>query len=176
VRFRRHLMRYPVEFRFEPMTEEHRQAVVGIFNDYVANSFAAYPDTPVPLGFFDKMLEMAEGYCAIVATGDDGRVIGYGMLRPYHFASTLKRTAELTYFLKSDCTRQGVGKAMLDFLVREAKRLGIDNLTASVSSLNPASIAFHLKNGFVECGRFSRVGRKFDQDFDVLWFQRRLCD
>lgn len=165
-----------MEYRFEPMTEEHREAVVGIFNDYVANSFAAYPDTPVPPGFFDKMLEMAKGYCAIVAKGGDGQVIGYGMLRPYHFAGTLKRTAELTYFLKADCTRRGVGKAILDLLIQEAGRLGIDNLVASVSSLNPASIAFHGKNGFVECGRFSKVGRKFGRDFDVIWFQRRLAD
>jgi phosphinothricin acetyltransferase len=165
-----------VEYRFEPMTEEHREAVVGIFNDYVTSSFAAYPETPVPLAFFDRMLEMVKGYCAIVAKGDDGTVVGYGMLRPYHFASTLKRTAELTYFLKANCTRHGIGKAILDLLIGEARRLGIDNLTASVSSLNPASIAFHLKNGFVECGRFSKVGRKFDQDFDVIWFQRRLAD
>jgi L-amino acid N-acyltransferase YncA len=163
-----------VEYRFEPMTEEHREAVVAIFNNYVTSSFAAYPDAPVPLGFFDKMLEMVKGYCAVVAVGDDGLVIGYGMLRPYHFASTLKRTAELTYFLKADCTRQGVGTAMLDFLIGEAKRLGIDNLTASVSSLNPASITFHLKNGFMECGRVRNAGTKLGRDFDVVLFQKRL--
>lgn len=165
-----------MEYRLEPMTEEHCEAVVAIFNDYVTTGFAAYPDTPVPLGFFDRMLEMAKGYCAIVATSGDGQVIGFGLLRPHHGAGTLKRTAELTYFLRPDCTRQGVGKAILDFLVAEARRLGVDNLLASVSSLNPASIAFHLQNGFHECGRFLTAGRKFDQDFDVLWFQRRLAD
>jgi L-amino acid N-acyltransferase YncA len=115
-----------------------------------------------------------KGYCAIVVRCEAGEVVGYGMLRPYHFASTLKRTAELTYFLKPEYTRQGIGKAMLDFLIVEANRLGIDNLTASVSSLNPTSITFHLKHGFHECGRFCRVGTKFGQDFDLIWFQRHL--
>jgi L-amino acid N-acyltransferase YncA len=163
-------------YRFVPMGEEHREAVVAIFNHYVANSFAAYPDAPVPLAFFDRMMEVAKGYCAVVAEGEDGQVMGYGMLRPYHFASTLKRTSELTYFLKHEYTHQGIGNALLAFLVSEAQKLGVDNLTASVSSLNPASIAFHIKNGFHECGRFRRVGTKFGQDFDVIWFQRHLAD
>ena len=124
----------------------------------------------------DKMMEMAKGYCAIVVKNSDGRVIGYALLRPHHFANTCKRTSELTYFLLPEYTRQGIGKAILDHLIGEAKRLGIDNLTASVSSLNEVSIAFHRKNGFHECGCIRQVGRKFGQDFDVIWFQRRLTD
>lgn len=163
-----------MHYRFEPMTVDHREAVMGIYNHHVANSFAAFPDTPMPLGFFDKMMEMVKGYCAIVVKSDDGQVIGYGCLRPHHFANTCKRTSELTYFLMPEYTRQGIGTAILNFLIEEAKRLGIDNLTASISSLNTASIAFHRKNGFRECGCIERVGRKFGQDFDVVWLQRHL--
>jgi L-amino acid N-acyltransferase YncA len=164
-----------MNYRLEPMTGDHRQSVIGIFNHYVAHSFAAYPDTPVPLGFFDKMLELAKGYCAVVVQGDDGQVAGFGLLRPYHFASTLKGTAELTYFLAPGHTRRGLGTAMLNHLIAAARQLGIDNLTADVCSLNAASVAFHLKNGFHECGRVRRAGRKFDREFDVVWFQRRLA-
>jgi len=56
----------------------------------------------------------------------------------------------------------------------EAILRGIDLLVASISSMNEASIAFHRKNGFRECGRFERAGRKNDQDFDIVWMQRRL--
>ncbi len=161
---------------FEPMTNDHREAVMGIYNHHVVNGFAAFPDTPMPPAFFDKMMEMAKGYCAIVVKNSDGRVIGYALLRPHHFANTCKRTSELTYFLLPEYTRQGIGKAILGHLMGEAKRLGIDNLTASVSSMNEVSIAFHRKNGFHECGCIRQVGRKFDQDFDVIWFQRRLAD
>ena len=44
---------------------------------------------------------------------------------------------------------------------------------ASISSMNEASIAFHRKNGFRECGRFERAGRKNDQDFDIEYHVRR---
>ena len=162
-------------YHFVPMAGKHREAVMGIFNHYVANTVAEFPDAPLPSAFFDRMMEMVKGYSAIVAQSGDEEVIGFGMLRPFHFVSTFRRTAELTYFLKPECTRRGIGKAMLNFFVEEARRLGIDNVMASVSSLNPASIAFHLKNGFHECGRFCRVGTKFGLDFDMLWFQRRLA-
>ena len=57
----------------------------------------------------------------------------------------------------------------------EAGVKGIDSLLAAISSHNQASINFHLQNGFKECGRFLRVGRKFGQDFDVVWMQRLLA-
>jgi L-amino acid N-acyltransferase YncA len=161
-------------YHFEPLTAAHREAVMSIYNHHVANSFAAFPDQPMPPVFFDKMMEMTKGYCAIVVKGEDGQVIGYAMLRPHHFANTCKRTSEVTYFLLPESTRQGIGKAVLDYLIEQAKRLGINNLTASVSSLNTASMAFHRKNGFRECGCIRRVGRKFGQDFDMVWFQRQL--
>jgi L-amino acid N-acyltransferase YncA len=31
-----------------------------------------------------------------------------------------------------------------------------------------------LKNGFRECGRFLKIGRKFGEDFDAVWLQKRL--
>jgi hypothetical protein len=32
-----------------------RKPVIAIFNHYVTTGFAAYPDTPVPFGFFDLL-------------------------------------------------------------------------------------------------------------------------
>jgi len=60
----------------------------------------------------------------------------------------------------------------LNVLIKEAKRKGFDTLLASISSLNEISLNFHLKNGFTECGRFKRIGKKFGQDFDEVWMQR----
>jgi L-amino acid N-acyltransferase YncA len=58
-----------MHYRFEPMTVDHREAVMGIYNHHVANSFAAFPDTPMPLDFFDKMMEMVKGCGCIRRVG-----------------------------------------------------------------------------------------------------------
>jgi L-amino acid N-acyltransferase YncA len=100
--------------------------------------------------------------------------VGFGFMRAHHFADSFQRTAEVTYFILPENTRKGLGTAMLDLFVGEAKQRGIDSLLASISSRNEESIRFHLKNGFQECGRFIRVGRKFGEDFDVVWMQKQL--
>jgi len=156
------------------MADCHGPAVIDIFNYFVQHSFAAYPDQPVPHEFFGRFQQMTQGYPAFIATVDSGRVIGFGFLRPFHPASTLRRTAEVTYFIVPEYTKRGIGTEWLKRLIEEAITRGIDSLVASISSRNEESIAFHRKNGFRECGRFERAGRKNEQDFDIVWMQRRL--
>jgi phosphinothricin acetyltransferase len=63
---------------------------------------------------------------------------------------------------------------MLAHFVREARALGIDNLLASVSSLNEQSLRFRAKAGFQRCGELPAVGRKSGCDFGLVWFQKRI--
>jgi len=162
-------------YSFEKMSENHRRAVIDILNYFIRQSYAAYPEESVDYHFFDRFLEMSRGYPALVIKAGDHQVVGFGFMRPHHFADSFKRAAELTYFILPGNTRKGLGTAMLDLFVREAGQRGIDALLASISSRNEESIRFHLKNGFQECGRFIRVGRKFGEDFDVVWMQKHLA-
>jgi L-amino acid N-acyltransferase YncA len=47
-------------------------------------------------------------------------------------------------------------------------------LLARISSLNEESIHFHRNNDFTECGRFRKIGRKKDREFDVVYMQKML--
>lgn len=96
------------------------------------------------------------------------------MLRTHNPMPTFSRTAEVTYFIHPDYTGKGLGKKLLGFLEKGAVEKGITNILANISSLNPRSIDFHKKNGFVECGRFKNVGRKKGQLFDTVWMQKVL--
>ena len=78
------------------------------------------------------------------------------------------------YFLKPDHTRKGLGARILNEFTHQAQSMGADTLLACISSLNLASIRFHQKQGFKECGRLARIGRKFEQDFDVVWMQKQM--
>ncbi|MDQ7821633.1 MAG: N-acetyltransferase family protein [Candidatus Eremiobacteraeota bacterium] len=163
-----------MEFTFEPLSEKNRKAVIDIFNYFVEESFAAYPEHRVDYDFFDVFLKMSEVYPGIAICDDIGATVGFALLRPYHPASTFTRTAEIGYFILPSFTGKGAGTKALHYLVREAEALGVDTIVASISSRNEESIRFHLKNGFTECGRLRRVGRKFGEDFDVVWMQKRI--
>lgn len=160
-----------------PLAEEHRDAAVAIFNHYVSHGFAAFNEEPVGDEFYARLLGAAAGgYPALAAIAVDGAVAGFALLRPIHPAPTLRRAAEVTYFLHPDHTGRGAGTAILARFEAEARALGADSLLAKVSSLNPGSLRFHRRHGFRECGRFRAVGRKHGREFDLVWLQKRLAE
>ncbi|HUS76626.1 MAG TPA: GNAT family N-acetyltransferase [Methanothrix sp.] len=163
-----------MQFTIEPVRKEDGKAIIDIFNHYVENSFAAYPEDPVPYEFFDFFLNMSEGYPFLVARDDEANVMGFAMLRPHSPMPVFSRTAETTCFIAPERTGKGMGKAMQERLLREAKEMGISSILAGISSLNSASLAFHKKRGFQECGRLLKIGRKWGQDFDVVWMQKMI--
>ena len=161
-------------YRFEKMVDQHRGSVIDIFNYYIANSFAAYPEESVSYEFFDRFLDMARGYPAVVIKEDAETIVGFVFLHAYRPGRTFCRTAEITYFILPDHTGKGIGTKVLGQLVSAAKEQGIDTLLANISSRNDESLRFHRKSGFVECGRFRQIGKKFGEDFDVVWMQLML--
>ncbi len=163
-----------MEYSIRPISSEDREAVMDIFNNYVENSFAAYPDKKLPYQAFELFLQMSNGFPSGCITDQNGKVVGFGMLRAHNPMPAFARTAEVTYFIHPDYTGKGFGKMLLDFLERGASEKNITNILANISSLNPGSVRFHQMNGFVECGRFKNIGMKNGQEFDTVWMQKKL--
>jgi len=163
-----------MEYVITPLSKDDRKSVIDIFNDYVENTFAAYPENKFPYQAFDMFLQMSHGLPTGAIKNESGSVVGFGMLRLHNPMPTFSQTVEVTYFIHPEHTGKGLGKMLLDFLEKGAIEKGITNILASISSLNSGSIRFHQKNGFLECGRFVQVGKKKGQVFDIVWMQKKL--
>jgi phosphinothricin acetyltransferase len=163
-----------MDYSFEDMSDKHREAVVDIYNHFVENSFAAYPDQPFGYEIFDYFSNMSEGYPAVVVKDGQGMVVGFAFMSPFHSVGTFRRTAVISYFILPEHTRKGVGREILNRFESGCRDLGVELILAHVSSLNEDSLMFHRANGFEESGRLRGVGTKFGKDFDVVWFQKRL--
>lgn len=162
----------PRGYQVRKAEERDREAVIGIFNHYVTTSFAAYPENPVPPGFFSVMREGAHAFDIIEREGD---VVGFGLLKPFLPFTTFARTATVTTFISPPYRHQGYGTVLLEVMTREAIKRGIVMLLASISSKNTESLTFHKKHGFFECGRMYEIGSKFNELFDVVWMQKDLA-
>jgi phosphinothricin acetyltransferase len=160
--------------QIRPVAEDDWETVARIFNLYVERTFAAYPDEPVESSFFRDRHEANVDYPFVVAELERA-VVGFAYLAPFHAAATMRRSATVTYFLDPDHTGMGIGSRLLSRLLEEGRNLGVDNVMAHVSSLNEASIRFHLQHGFTECGRFVGVGSKRGRPFDMVWLQRTIA-
>lgn len=163
-----------MEYDFFPLSSSDREEVIDIFNYYIENSFAAYPERRVPYEFFDLFLQATAGYPTAIAKNKSKTVLGFGMLRPHSPLPTLAGTAEISYFVRPGCTGKGIGSSMLEYLLGEAREKRLHCILASISSFNEGSIRFHSQHGFFECGRFREVGIKHGNFFDIVWMQKLL--
>jgi len=122
------------EIVFDAAIEKYRNEVMDIFNYYVDNSFAAYPERKLPEKLFDMFLETAKKYPVyVIKIKDTDIVAGFCLLRAYNPFSSFNETAEISYFIDKDYVGQGIGKKALQILEQDAKRLNIKTILADIS-------------------------------------------
>lgn len=165
------------ECKILPLGKKDSESVLEIFNYYVENTFAAYPDKKVPTQVFDAFLGMSEGYPTGKIVLENDSFAGFGMLRPYYNShGAFSHVAEVTYFIHREYTGKGLGTSLLEYLESEGRKRGVTLLLASISSRNFGSINFHAQNGFRKCGHFEGVVKKNGLTFDMVWMQKAVND
>lgn len=97
-----------------------RDDIVSIFNYYVENGFAAYPDKPLDDRLFDFLKTIIYGDAFFVLETAEKKVIGFGFLKKYHPYPAFNRTAEAGYFILPEYTGRGLGARLLDILEKSA--------------------------------------------------------
>lgn len=157
-----------------PWREGRRQDVPGVtavYNHFIETSMATYLEEPVDETWAEQFMARARVFYVLEK---DTEILGFASLNPYREMPAYDITATLTYFILPQATGQGLGTQILNRMERDARRLGIKQLLAHISSENPQSLAFHARRGFTECGRFHRIGKKWRRPFDVVWVQKSL--
>jgi phosphinothricin acetyltransferase len=81
--------------------------------------------------------------------------------------------AEVSIYITEAARGQGVGKALLQALVKESEYQSIWMLQTGIFPENVASIALHKSCGFREVGRRERLGQMDGVWRDVLLMERR---
>jgi phosphinothricin acetyltransferase len=81
---------------------------------------------------------------------------------------------EHSVYVASAARGKGVGRALVETLVRSADAAGIWTIQTNVFPENAASFALHEKLGFRVVGRRERIARLDDVWRDTLLLERRL--
>lgn len=157
-----------------PFGDKYAEDVMEIFNYYIMNSFAAFPENPLPAAAFSMLKSMTQNFPAYAVVDENEKCAGFGFLKAYNPMPAFRNTAAITYFIHHEYTGKGTGRMLLSRLESDAVKNGIKTILAEISSENPGSINFHEQNGFSECGRFKGIGMKKGKVFDVIWMQKVL--
>ena len=120
------------------------------------------------------MSEHQGTYPVVVAVDEGGLVVGFGSLSTYRDRPSYATTVENSVYVDADHRGEGIGRALLDELVRLADLHGFHSVIARVGGDNTASIALHEACGFESVGVEREIGRKFNRWLDVAVLQRML--
>jgi L-amino acid N-acyltransferase len=156
---------------------ERRDAaeIRAIYNAEVAESTVTFDMVPRTLDDQVAWLdEHAGGHPAVVAVDPDGAVIGFGSLSPYKDRPAYAPTVEDSVYVHRDHRGLGLGRALLEELVRLGRDHGFHSLIARIVGGHDTSIALHESCGFELVGVEREVGRKFNTWLDVVELQRLL--
>lgn len=161
-----------------PATEADLPTINAIYNHYVAISTTNYDIEPLSM---DERRRWFAGRAAIhpvivVCATVEGaeKIVGWGSLNVFRAKPGYRFAVENSVYVHPDHQRQGIGSAIIDHQIRQAKELGLHAIVAGIDSEQTASIALHAKHGFKEVGRFPEIGRKFDRWLDAIFMQRLI--
>ncbi len=162
-------------FDIRPAGDGDLPGIYAIFEDAVRNSTAIWIDDPGTVQ--DRrawlLLRQSQNYPVLVAV-EDGTVLGYGSFGDFRPYQGFRGTVEHSLYVAPAAQRRGVGRALLEALITEARDRGKRILVAAVDSGNTPSLALHRAFGFTETGRMPGVGEKFGRTLDMVLLQRAL--
>lgn len=106
----------------------------------------------------------------------EGAVAGYAYAGPYRIRPAYRLTVENSVYVDDAFLRRGVGRALLEELIRLCTRLGRREMVAVIGdSANAASVGLHAAAGFRHVGTLTGVGHKFGRWLDTVIMQRPLA-
>jgi len=153
---------------------EDAEAVRVIYNLEVTTTTVTFDLVPRSLDDQRAWLAAHAGaHPAMVAVVGD-EVVGFGSLSPYRDRPAYATTVEDSVYVHRDWRGEGVGRRLLEELVRLAGDHGFHTVVARIVGDHEASIGLHRACGFTLVGTEREVGRKFGRWLDVVELQRML--
>jgi phosphinothricin acetyltransferase len=153
-------------------------ALVDIYNHYVTTSNVTFDLDPWSAKDMAHKIETVAtlGMPFIVAERD-GELVGYAYLSTFREKAAYDTTMENTLYLRESARGVGIGRLLLDELLRLGAVAGVREVVAVIADTPDAvpSIRLHDAAGFVRVGEMDGVGHKFDEWIGVVLMQKSFA-
>jgi phosphinothricin acetyltransferase len=150
------------------LEERDWPAVKAIFEEGIATRAATF-ETEAPSW---EDWDDAHRSLRLVAE-EDGAIVGWAALSPYSARECYRGVAESSVYVAERARGRGIGRALMERLVRDSEEAGFWTLQAGVFPENEESLALHRRCGFRVVGVRERIGRLDGEWRDVVLLERR---
>lgn len=160
---------------------EDAVALLEIYAPYVEHTAISFEyEVPSAEEFRERIVNRLGKYPYLVAEVD-GRMLGYAYTSPFVGRAAYGWSAETTIYLREDCRKMGVGRALYEALEKVSKAQNILNLNACIGYpqeedeyLTMNSVKFHEHMGYQMVGMFHNSGYKFGRWYHMVWMEKLI--
>ncbi len=140
-----------------------------IYTEGIATGIATFETTAPNYERWDKAHISS---CRLVVE-EDGVILGWAALSPVSSRCVYGGVGEVSVYIGANSRGKGVGKLLLEKLIKESENAGFWTIQSGVFPENKASIKLHEKVGFRYIGKRERVGKIQGVWKDNLLFEKR---
>lgn len=152
-------------------------AITEIYRHAVENGTATYELEPPSLAEMTARFEAlrAGSYPYIVGV-EDGRLLGYAYAGAFRPRPAYRFIVEDSIYLDPASQGRGVGRLLMEELIRRCTALGFRQLVAVIGDGRPdsASVKLHERTGFTHSGNLRGSGYKHGRWLDTAFMQLEL--
>jgi len=150
--------------------------IVAIYNEAVEQRFATADLEPVTVEQRRTWFQEHDpASLPIYVAEQERRILGWCSLSAYRPGrAALRRTAEISYYVRADARGRGIGTALVEHAIGDAPRVGKQVLFGILLERNTASINLMKKCGFALWGRLPDVASIDGQLVSHVYYGRNI--
>lgn len=132
--------------------------IVEIYNQSVAGKQATADLQPVSVVDRQAWFDAHTGNRPlVVAQNSLDEIVGWGSLSDLYARPAYHISTEISIYVADEAKGQGVGKALVNYLIQVAPSCGVQQVVALIFAHNTPSLAMFGKLGFEPWGKFKQV-------------------
>ena len=145
--------------------------VLAIYRPLVEQTAVSFEERPPTLAEMER--RVADSHLWLVAE-QSSRVVGYAYAGRFHARPAYRWSAEVSIYLGDGARGKGLGRRLLNEVLRRLTARGFVNAFAGIALPNPASVGLFESAGFQKIAHQRQVGFKLGSWHDVGWWQLQL--
>jgi phosphinothricin acetyltransferase len=150
--------------------------MTAIYNHYIVHTAISFDLEPFTVDERRAWFEhySTSGRHRLFVAESGGGVLGYAASSPFRPKRAYQTTVETTIVCAPEAVGLGIGGKLYGALFSALQEEDVHLAVAGITVPNHGSVDLHERFGFTRAALFREVGRKFDQYWDVAWYERRM--
>ncbi|KYK22205.1 GCN5 family acetyltransferase [Thermoplasmatales archaeon SG8-52-2] len=146
--------------------------ITNIYNEAIKKTVATFDTEEKTIAERKKWFKEHGKNNPLIVAEEENIILGWAALSKYSTRCAYSDTAEISLYVKEEYQNKGIGKRLLEKIIKEGKQAGLHVIIARITEGNKKSIYLHKSVGFEHVGIMKEVGRKFGKILDVYLMQK----